>query len=114
MRCRNTFPQRRYRGLCPFDPQEVKLLEVVSRGEYQIAGFRNRDLRETIYRTADDDRIRQRQSVAVSRKLAMLRAHGLLKKIPRTHRYLLTQQGTTVMAALLAARSATLAQLNAA
>lgn len=106
--------QRRYRGLRPFDPEEVRLLEAVSRGEYQIAGFRNRDVRQTIYGTTDDDRQRRRQSAVVSRKLAMLRAHGLIKKIPRTHRYLLTQQGTTVMAALLAARNATLAQLNAA
>jgi hypothetical protein len=43
----------------------------------------------------------------------MLRAHGLIKKIPRTHRHLLTPQGTTVMAALFAARNATLAQLAA-
>ena len=106
--------KRRYRGLRPFDPQEVKLLEVISRGEYQIAGFRNRDVRQTIYAATDDDRIRRRQSAAVTRQLAILRAHGLIKKIPRTHRYLLTQQGTTVMAALLAARNATLAQLNAA
>ena len=106
--------KRRYRGLRPFDPQEVKLIEVISRGEYQIAGFRNRDVRQTIYAATDDDRIRRRQSAAVTRQLAILRAHGLIKKIPRTHRYLLTHQGTTVMAALLAARNATLAQLNAA
>ena len=106
--------KRRYRGLRPFDPREVKLIEVISRGEYQIAGFRNRDVRQTIYAATDDDRIRRRQSAAVTRQLAILRAHGLIKKIPRTHRYLLTQQGTTVMAALLAARNATLAQLNAA
>jgi len=106
--------KRRHRGLRPFDPDEVRLLEVISRGEYQIAGFRNRDIRETVYPTTTDDRQRRRQSAAVSRKLAMLRAHGLIKKIPRTHRYLLTQSGATVMAALLAARNATLAQLNAA
>jgi hypothetical protein len=106
--------KRQYRGLRPFDPDEVRLLQIISRGEYQIAGFRNRDVRESIYGTTDDDRQRRRQSAAVSRKLAMLRAHALIKKIPRTHRYLLTQQGATVMAALLAARNATLAQLNAA
>jgi hypothetical protein len=34
--------------------------------------------------------------VADRRKLAILRAHGLIKKIPRTHRYLLTAEGRVV------------------
>lgn len=106
--------RRRYRGLRPFDPEEVRLFEIISRGEYQIAGFRNRDVRQTLYQATADDRRRRRQSAAVSRKLAMLRAHGLIKKIPRTHRYLLTAQGTKVIAAITAARNATLTQLAAA
>ena len=36
---------RRYRALNPFSPDDAKLLESVARGEYQITGFRNRDLR---------------------------------------------------------------------
>jgi hypothetical protein len=39
---------RRHRGLRPFDPEEVRLLETVSRGEYEIAGFRNRDVRTAL------------------------------------------------------------------
>jgi hypothetical protein len=114
--------KRRHRGLRPFDPEEVRLLEIVSRGEYEIAGFRNRDVRLALFakttmdgeETAEAAVERHRQSGRVSRKLAMLRAHGLIKKIPRTHRYLLTAQGRTAIAALLAARKASPRQLTAA
>ena len=106
--------QRRHRGLRPFEPDEARLLEIISRGEHQIAGFRNRDVREAFYGRCPDAATRRRQSAAISRKFALLRAHGLIKKVPRTHRYLLTQRGATVVPALLAARNASPAQLTAA
>ena len=56
----------------------------------------------------------KRRCAAISRKLLMLRAHGLIKKIPHTHRYLLTTEGTSVIPALLAANNATLQQLTSA
>ena len=111
--------QRRHRGLRPFDPEDVRLLEIVSRGEYEIAGFRNCHVRTALYGelpTADAETAaeRRRQSARVSRKLAMLRAHGLIKKIPRTHRYLVTAEGRVTIAALLGARKAPARQLAAA
>jgi hypothetical protein len=115
-----TIDNRRYRALRPFDPEEVRLLEIVSRGEYEIAGFRNRDVRVALYGSSKDEdaaeRVveRRRQAGRISRKLSMLRAHGLIKKIPRTHRYLLTTAGRTAIAAILAARQATPRQLTAA
>jgi hypothetical protein len=111
--------KRRHRGLRPFDPEEVRLLEIVSRGEYEIAGFRNRDVRmawfgETSGAPEEAATQRRRQAACVSRKLALLRAHGLIKKIPRTHRYLLTAEGRVAIAALLAARKTSVRQLTAA
>jgi len=105
---------RRHRGLRPFDPDEVQLLKIVSRGEFEIAGLRNRDVRRALYGETEDADERRRQAGRVSRRLAILRAHGLIKKIPRTHRYLVTVQGRTAIAALLAARGASLQQLTAA
>jgi hypothetical protein len=103
-----------HRGLRPFDPEDVQLLQAVSRGEFLISGFRNRDVRKTFYGEAEDAIERRRQSSRVSRKLAMLRAHGLIKKIPRTHRYLLTQTGTKAIAVILSARRASVSRLLAA
>jgi hypothetical protein len=101
----------------------VRLLETVTRGEYEIAGFRNRDLRVALYggslTSADDETAeaaatRRRDAGRVSRQLAMLRAHGLIKKVPRTHRYRLTDNGRIAIAAILAARKVTPQQLAAA
>jgi hypothetical protein len=103
---------RRYRALNPFSPDDAKLLEIVARGEYQITGFRNRDLRLAWHGESEDIATRRRQSSAISRKLALLRAHGLIRKIQGAHRYLLTKSGTLAIAALLAARNATMSKLN--
>ena len=105
---------RRQRGLRPFDPNDARLLQIVSNGKYLISGFRNRDIRITLFGDTADITQRRREAGKVSRKLALLRAHGLIKKVPRTHRYLLTKDGVTVIAALQAAYNAKLSQLMAA
>jgi hypothetical protein len=105
---------RRHRGLKPFDVDEVRLLQAVSRGEFLIAGFRNRDVRRALFGETQDAPQRRRDAGRVSRKLALLRAHGLIKKIPRTHRYLLTETGIQASSAILSARQASLSQLAAA
>jgi hypothetical protein len=106
--------ERRFRGLRPFDPEEAKLLGIVSRGETLITGFRNRDVRHALYGTPADDRERRRQAARITRKFAMLRAHGLIKKIPYTHRYTLATDGVTAITAVLAARRTSLTRLTAA
>lgn len=88
-----TINGRRHRGLRPFDPEQVRLLEAVSPGEFLISGLRNRDVRVALYGATEDASERRRQAGSVSRKLSRLRAHGLIKKIPRTHRYVLTDAG---------------------
>jgi hypothetical protein len=105
---------RRHRALNPLAPDDARLLEAVSRGEWLVAGFRNRDIRQTLYGQAPDESNRRRTAARVTRLLGLLRAHGLIKKVPRTHRYLLTTEGTSVIPALLAANNATLQQLTAA
>jgi hypothetical protein len=58
-----------------------------------------------------DDAARKRQSSAVSRQFALLRAHGLIRKVPHTHWYILTDQGRLVITDLLAARNANALEL---
>jgi hypothetical protein len=105
---------RRYRGLNPLAADDARLLEAIGRGEWLVAGFRNRDIRRALYGDEADESKRRRQAGAVTRLLGILRGHGLIKKIPRTHRYLLTAEGTSVIPALLAANNATLQQLTSA
>jgi hypothetical protein len=89
------------------------LLLAISRGEFNINGFRNRDLRGLLHKGEPADPTEaKRQTAAISRKLRMLRAHGLIKKISHTHRYLLTEQGRTTITALSAAQHSTVSQLT--
>jgi hypothetical protein len=104
---------RRYRALNPWAAEEARLLTLINRGEWMLRGFRNRDLRAHLYpgRSSGTGQTRQR-SAAVTRKLALLRAHGLITKVPRTHRYLVSPRGRRVITALLAAHQADITQLT--
>jgi len=55
---------------------------------------------------------RRRQSAAITRKLTLLRAHGLIRKVSGSHRYVLSQNGRRIITALLAARHADIDQLT--
>jgi hypothetical protein len=88
------------------------LLEVVSRPEFLINGLRHRDVRALLYGDEPATASAERQrSAAVTRKLRLLRAHGLLHKVPKTHRYLVSAEGRQAITALLAARNASTEQL---
>lgn len=103
---------RRYRALNPLNPADGALLEAITRGESMLQGFRNRDLRARLYSPKADADQHRRRSARVSRLLALLRAHGLIKKVPGTHRYHLTGRGRRIVTALLAARNANVDQLT--
>jgi hypothetical protein len=102
---------RSVRALNPLAPQDVALLEAVSRGEFLIAGFRNRDIRVILFGAPATPEETKRQSGKVTRLLRLLRGHGLIAKIAKTHRYQLTQKGRNSLGALLAARNANTKQL---
>ena len=106
-------PGRRARALNPLAPDDAALLEAVNRGEFTLHGFRNRDLRVLLLGATPSDPCEQRrQSGRITRKLRLLRAHGLIRKIPKSHRYQISDQGRTIIAALLAARHADSAKLT--
>jgi hypothetical protein len=106
-----TWKAKRVRPLQPLG-DDAELLQAISNGNFLINGFRNRDIRETLYGTTQSSAAQaRRHSGAVTRKLRLLRAHGLIKKVPRTHRYLLTDRGQLVATALHAAKMANPIQL---
>ena len=108
--------QKRFRALNPLRQSEVNLFASVLRGEHFIHGFRNRDVAAGIgLKRAADWATRRRQSACVSRKLQLLRAHGLIAKIPHARRYRLTVCGATMMTAVVLLRAEHLpASLNTA
>jgi hypothetical protein len=104
---------KRYRALNPWTAEDGALLESISRGEFALNGMRNRDLRKLLYPLKRTTKTQQRRQAAViTRRLALLRAHGILRKVSGTHRYQLTSRGRRILTALLAARNADVDQLT--
>lgn len=106
--------KKRSRALNPLAAEDGQLLEVVNRGEFAINGFRNRDLRDALFpQAAKDGAEERRRSAAITRKLRLLRAHGLIHKVSKTHRYQISPQGCDIINALLIARKTSTAKLAA-
>jgi hypothetical protein len=108
-----TYHGRRVRALRIGQAEDVELLKAISHGEFTTAGFRNRDLRHLLYPngrhvTKEQER---RLSAKVGRQLRLLRAHGLILKVQKSHLYRLTDKGRLLAAALFAARTASIKQL---
>lgn len=106
---------RRVRALRIGQVEDVDLLEAISHGEFTTAGFRNRDLRRLLYpskRRANKNDER-RLTAKVGRQLRLLRAHGLIVKVQKSHLYRLTDKGRLLTAALFATRNASIKQLIA-
>jgi hypothetical protein len=105
---------RRARGLRPLSEDDAALLEAVSRGDWIIAGFRNKDIRTLLYprnpaTTPEED---HRRANAVTRKLRLLRAHGLIEKQQGRHSYQVTENGRKIITAIQAARRASPEKLS--
>jgi hypothetical protein len=102
---------RRVRALNPLAEADARLLTAVAHGEFAVNGFRNRDVRALLYGEAPESAAAKRQSAAVTRQLRLLRGHGLIHKVAHTHRYVVSEHGRQVIAAVLAARQADTAKL---
>lgn len=98
-----TWKGRRVRALHPWSPDDLDLLRVVARGDFLPTGFRNADLRSALFSSVSNAAERRRRSAAITRKIRMLRAHGLVAKRPKSHRYMLTDHGQRAVSALLGA-----------
>jgi hypothetical protein len=102
------------RALSPVGGADGELLRLLARGDFLIHGLRNRDIRAALYGDGATAAERRRQAAKVTRLLALVRAHGLILRVPKTHRYRLTAQGRRVCTALLAAWAASVSQLTGA
>lgn len=96
----------RARALNPFGAQDAQLLAAINRGEWALKGFRNREIRALLFARPKNNQEKRSQSAKVTRRLAMLHAHGLISKVQRTHRWQLSDRGRRIVTALLAARQA--------
>ena len=106
---------RAFRPLRPIAPDESTCLAQLADARTLLAGVRARDLRRALTpHEPTDPHAHRRLTGRVSRLLRLYRAHGLIAKVTKTHRYRLTRKGHEVVTAALACRRATLQQLVAA
>jgi len=107
------FQGRRVRALQPLGSDDGLLLTAVIRGEFALNGFRNRDLRPLLFGDADITPTEaKRQASKITRLLRMLRGHGLIQKVPKTHRYILTDTGRQTITAIQTAKQASTKKLS--
>lgn len=96
---------RPYRGLHPMEPEEARLFGLLQDGIFQLQGFRNRDVRRRLYPGCErDPGQKQQASGRVTRLLRLLRAHGLIRKVPHTFYYRISNKGHEAMSAALKLR----------
>jgi hypothetical protein len=105
---------QRTRALNPLTGADGELLRTIARGDFLIQGFRNHDLRIALFGETEDADQRRRQSAVATRQLRLLRAHGLIIKVQKTHRYQVSAEGRRILAALLTAHAADVTRLAAA
>jgi len=94
-----------YRGLNPWQDEDYKLLTFLAKGEHAICGFRNKDLRSWLY--PESKRLtkqeQKRYSGRTTRRIKLLRVHGLVKKVAKENRYILTAKGQKFACSLMTA-----------
>lgn len=100
--------RKNYRGLNPWQEQDYQLLSFLAKGENALAGFRNKDLRRWLYPEPEDVGKQQHRKYAgrTTRRIKLLRVHGLVKKVAKENRYMITAKGQRFACALMCASAA--------
>jgi hypothetical protein len=88
--------ERSFAGFNPAREEESRLFAAVLAGDHIVQGFRNKDIRASLFAESRRDQ-RQCHSAAVGRLLKRLHVRGLLAKVPRTRRWRVTDQGRRVL-----------------
>ncbi len=105
---------RSVRALNPWGERDHRLFQFLAQGQWTFNGFRNRDLALWFNPKAASLPPEQRKKLSsrASYLIRILRAHGLIRKIPKSNRYLLTKKAPQITATVLLAASAQAKQLT--
>jgi hypothetical protein len=90
---------RSHAGFNPASSADVRLFQAVLDGDHVLRGFHNADIREAYYGPTKDVDEQRRQSHAVGRMLKRLHVRGLIAKVPRSHRWNVSQRGHQLLGA---------------
>ncbi|MCL1790890.1 MAG: hypothetical protein FWG40_05960 [Peptococcaceae bacterium] len=89
---------RRYSGFNILSDDTLNLLGALSDGAYLINGFNNKLLRHKIFNGDADSK---RNINKTTRLIAKLRAHKIIKKVPKKNRYYVTATGRKIINSIL-------------
>jgi len=92
---------RRYAGFNVAKQDDIDLFAAVLAGEHVLHGFRSENIRERIHGACKDPVIRRRQAQAISRRLKRLHVRGLIAKIPRSHRWMVSAKGQRLLSKVI-------------
>jgi hypothetical protein len=92
---------RSYAAFNPARRSDVRLFAAVLGGEHLLNGFRNADIRRSLYGEARESGLRRRHSAAVGRLLKRLHVRGLIAKVPRTRRWRVTEGGQHLLGVIV-------------
>lgn len=93
------FKGRHYSGFNVWKKDTFILFEELSNASYLIRGFTNKDIRRAIYPYGQSETKTNKNRI--TRLFAKLRAHGLIKKVPHSLRYHLTEKGRRVFSGII-------------
>ncbi len=108
--------RKRGRSVRALDPtgKDLALLRAIADPRFTVGGLCNKDIREIL---ADNERYLgktdKQRSGMTTRAIRLLRDHGLLRRLPKRHRYQLTPRGRQLVTALQAALAASTEELTA-
>lgn len=88
---------RRYSGFNLLSRETAAVLSVIASGDFILTGFDNKSVRQRLYQDSNSQKVINK----TTRLFSKLKAHGLIKKVPRKNRYYLTSRGRTITNTLL-------------
>ena len=106
---RKIMDQKSFSGFNVWEEDTFRLFTELSSASYLIRGFTNKDIRRVLFQFHESELIKN--SNRVSRLFAKLRAHGLIRKVPHSLRYFVTDRGRVIFSALIETKQKTYPQL---
>ncbi len=95
---RKTEKGKIFTGFNVWEKDTLQLFQTISDGRYLLSGFTNKAVRQSIYPTSyNDKKIRNK----MTRLLKKLRVHGLVRKVPHSHRYHMSDKGRRIINSLI-------------
>jgi len=88
---------RKHSGFNLLSKETTRLFRAITSGDFLINGFDNKGIRTRIYENSDSPQIINK----TTRMLSKLKAHGIIKKVPKKNRYYLTTRGRSITNAVL-------------